>query len=152
MSLRVLSIIIFLLHHLQIIFISSRSRSNRKIIYPPKDLNKKICVIASSDLTHYGPAYGFVPFSDSSDEELKKGLDDLDKEAIANITKLDLLGFTHYLNKTKASICGVAPIICMIVICKKLGAKSGELKSCYNSGEILKDYNNVVGYASVVFK
>ena len=122
------------------------------IIETAKKLNKKICVIASSDMVHYGPAYGYMPFYEDSDEKLKKKIYDLDREAISNIVKFDVLGLINFVDRTKTTICGIPAIILSILICKKLGSKHGSLEKYYTSGEILDNYNNVVGYTSIVFE
>ena len=51
-------------------------------------------VIASSDFTHYGPRFGFVPFSNNfqTSDMLKK----LDMNAVKNIEELNFNGFLNY--------------------------------------------------------
>jgi MEMO1 family protein len=112
------------------------------------DLNKKTCTfIASSDFTHYGNNYSFVPFSKNIKENLYK----LDKGAIEYILKLDSNGFNEYIEKTGATICGRYPIIALIEILKLFGIKKGELLKYYTSADIVNDYSNAVGYASIKF-
>lgn len=113
------------------------------------DTDKNICVIASSDFTHYGPNYGYLPFVHAK----KENIYNLDSEAINFVKKLDSKGFFEYKNKRKATICGAGPIIVAIEAVKSLGAKSGKLLSYYTSADITnKDYTNAVGYAAIVFK
>ncbi len=109
---------------------------------------KTSILIASSDFTHYGLNYGFVPFSDNTKENMYK----LDQGAIDSITKLDANKFLDYTEKTKATICGKYPIASLIETSKLLGAKKAELLKYYTSGDILKDYNSAVGYASIIIK
>jgi len=111
-----------------------------------KEQKKKICVIASSDMTHYGISYGFVPFT----RDVKQNLYALDKEMINKMTKMDSKQF-HEL-AIKSTVCGLAPIVIAIESSKLLGAKKAQLLKYYTSGDILNDYNNAVGYASVVFE
>jgi len=108
--------------------------------------SKNFCIIASSDFTHYGMNYGFVPFQD----HVKEKMEDLDKRAIAFIADMDPDGFLDYVEKTGATICGALPISLMINILK--GSTEVKLEQYYTSGDIVKNYSNAVGYASIVFK
>lgn len=111
-----------------------------------KKLEKKVCIIASSDFTHYGLNYGFVPFT----KNVRENLYALDKAAIEKILKFDSKGF--YDKATATTICGAAPILIAIEISKALGAKTAKLLKYYTSGDVLNDYSNAVGYASVVLE
>lgn len=107
---------------------------------------KSICIIASSDFTHYGPSYGFVPFL----SKVKENLYELDKKAINYIEKLKSKEFYNHSRKT--TICGAFTIITAIEACKILGAKKAKLLNYYTSGDIANDYKNAVGYASISFE
>lgn len=107
---------------------------------------EKICIIASSDFTHYGYSYGFVPFT----ENVKQNLYDWDKKYINYILKLDSKSF--YQEAIKTTICGTAPIVIAIEIAKGLGAKRASLLKYYTSGDVLNDYKNAVGYASIAIE
>lgn len=104
-----------------------------------------ICIICSSDFTHYGPSYHFVPFAHARKDNLYR----MDERAINFIKKLDSRKFYDYSQKT--TICGYAPIIVAMEACKILGAKKANLLTYYTSGD-LTDYENAVGYAAMVFK
>ncbi len=109
--------------------------------------NKRVIVIASSDFTHYGINYGYMPFS----KDIKENLYKLDKDAIEFIEKLDSKGFLQYVNEKKTTICGQYPIAVMIELCRLLGASKANLLKYYTSGDITKDYSSsVVGYGSIV--
>lgn len=111
-----------------------------------KGMTKKVCVIASSDFTHYGLSYGFIPFT----KNVKKKLYELDKEVIICLLKLDSEGF--YAKATNTTICGSLPIVIAVELAKELGAKKAELLKYYTSGDVLGDYSNAVGYAALVFE
>jgi hypothetical protein len=113
-----------------------------------KEQEKKICLIASSDFTHYGVNYGYVPFV----YNIKESLEALDMGAIEYIKKLDAWSFIDYVESNKATICGAYAIAVLIEACKALGAKKVELMQYYTSGDIVKDYANAVGYASIIIK
>ena len=112
-----------------------------------QESGKKICIIASSDFTHYGFSYGYVPFSTDVKENMQK----LDNGAISFIKSLDSRGFLEYVNKKQATICGAVPIAVLIELMKGK-AKKVNLMQYYTSADIVGDYNNAVGYASIVFK
>jgi len=112
-----------------------------------KEHNKKICILASSDFTHYGSSYGFMPFP--SDKNTKDKLRQLDRNVINNILKFDYNNF--YKEAVKTTICGTAAILIAIDMCKNLGAKKASLLKYYSSGDITSDYKNAVGYAAMTF-
>ena len=113
-----------------------------------KEIKKKVCVIASSDFTHYGYAYHYTPFTSKIKENLYK----LDEGAIKKILAFDAKGFLDYIEKTKTTICGFPGIACCIEICKLLGSSKAEKLVYYTSGDVSHDYENAVGYAGIVFK
>lgn len=108
-----------------------------------KETKKKVCLIASSDFTHYGFSYGYAPFSDNIRENIEK----LDNGAIEYIKKMDSNGFLSYINKTGATICGYLPIALLL---KTLEQGKVELLNYYMSGDVVNDYSTSVSYASIV--
>lgn len=118
----------------------------KKITGTIKDTNKKACILASSDFTHYGVNYGYFPFQTN----VKENLYNLDNNAIKHIKNLDAYRFLDYTEQTGATICGKFPIAVMVEICKLLGGKNAKLLKYYTSGDIMHDYDSVVGYASLI--
>lgn len=110
--------------------------------------DKKVCIITSSDFTHYGFNYGFIPFI----ENIKNNLYALDKGAIDEILKVNAFGFVNYCGKTGATICGRAPIAAMLTILKELAKCKAGLLKYYTSGDMTGDYDNSVGYAAIGFR
>jgi AmmeMemoRadiSam system protein B/AmmeMemoRadiSam system protein A len=102
-------------------------------------------VVASSDFTHYGPGYGYVPFRENIQEQLKK----LDMGAFEYIAKLDSKGFLEYRRKTGATICGYVPIAILLSMLGQ-GVKA-ELINYATSGELMGDFTNSVSYLGVTF-
>jgi AmmeMemoRadiSam system protein B/AmmeMemoRadiSam system protein A len=108
-------------------------------------VDKDTLVVASSDFTHYGPNYDYMPF----DQNVPDGLKKLDMGAYDYISKLDSTGFQQYCDKTGATICGRVPIAIMLSM---LPADSKtELLKYTTSGELTHDYTNSVSYLSVAF-
>ena len=110
-----------------------------------KYLDNGTVVVVSSDFTHFGGRFGYVPFRDNVKENLKE----LDGKAIDKIISKDLDGFIKYLDETGATICGARPIGVLI---KMLPPSSqGTLLNYYTSGDLLNDYSDTVSYASIIF-
>ncbi len=112
------------------------------------ETKKKVCIIVSGDFTHYGVNYGFAPFTTN----IKENLYGLDKGAIDYIKKLDAWSFLHYVKDKKATICGSAPIATLVELSRIMKKKNVELLKYYTSADIIGDYNNAVGYASIIIK
>lgn len=105
---------------------------------------KNTLFVGSSDFTHYGMAYGYLPFEENAKENMYK----LDKEAIDIILSLNIPKFIDF--SSDKTICGVWPIINIMYLAKILGLK-GRLLKYYTSGDVMNDYSNSVGYGSLVF-
>jgi len=104
-------------------------------------------IIASSDFTHYGAMYAYLPFVENVKENLYK----IDGEAIDLILNLEFREFFKLVEGEGRTICGFIPITLLLILMKKIKA-NGKLLKYYTSGDILKDYSNAVGYASIVFE
>lgn len=111
------------------------------------DATEDAFMIASSDFTHYGPSFGYVPFED----DVKERMYDLDKKAIERITAMDEKGFIKYIHDTKATICGHKSIYVLIKCLKEL-SNEGKLLCYYTSADVYGNYTDSVGYASIVFE
>jgi AmmeMemoRadiSam system protein B len=112
------------------------------------DTGRKVCFIVSSDFTHYGADFGYLPFRGEG-KELKDQISELDKRAITFIQRGDVEGFAAFLKDTDATICGAYPILLLL---KTLKFKEAELKSYYVSGDLTGDYSSSVSYVSMVFR
>ena len=103
-------------------------------------------VVASSDFTHYGAGYQYVPFKENIPESLKK----LDMGAFEFIQKLDAKGLLDYRDSTGATICGCGPIA---VLLETLGKDTrAELVRYTTSGALVGDYSNSVSYLAAIFR
>jgi len=108
-------------------------------------LDEHTVIVASSDFTHYGRAYGYVPFTKDVPESLRK----LDGGAVAHILKLDADGFRQYVRDTGATICGALPIE---VLLRCLPAKTkGEQLHYGRSADRSGDFSMSVSYVSAAF-
>ena len=112
-----------------------------------KYVDKNTIIVVSSDFTHYGRPFGYMPFP--HDEKTRDKIKDLDHGAIEKINNLDFEGYQQYLAKTGITVCGRLPIGLLLNILEK-DAK-GELVQYYMSGDRSGLYDHSVSYAAIVF-
>ncbi|ABR54603.1 protein of unknown function DUF52 [Methanococcus vannielii SB] len=102
-----------------------------------KELNRKIIIIASSDFSHYEPE----EIASKKDAIIIKDILKMEEEEI----------FTDVVTNN-VTMCGYGPIIAMIKAMKVLGAKESKLLSYSTSGDVTKDYSEVVGYGALIIE
>lgn len=107
---------------------------------------KKVVIIVSSDFTHYGHSYHYIPFS----TDVKKNIYERDKKAIDFIEALNADGFIGFMDETQGTVCGAFPIA---VLLKTLKKSKVELLQYYTSADLEEDsaYKNSVSYAAILF-
>lgn len=112
--------------------------------------DKKVAIIASSDFTHYGNDYGYVPFRYNIQDEIKK----MDGKFIDLIRALAVKSF--FKQSEQSSICGRIPITVLMEFAKLKGVEDIKVEQYYTSEDIYpcKDKNDFhsVSYASLVFE
>ncbi len=110
---------------------------------------EKTLFIVSSDFTHYGPNFGYLPFKHDSAQGSRVRLKNLDDGAVERIMKRDLAGFSAYLERTGATICGKNPI--KIAMSLPIDGFRSEKVAYDTSGNITGSYDNSVSYAAIIF-
>ncbi|MDD5707827.1 MAG: AmmeMemoRadiSam system protein B, partial [Kiritimatiellae bacterium] len=103
-------------------------------------LDKRTLVLTSSDFTHYGPNYEYVPFS----RDVQRKLKELDHSVFDRFAATDLDGFWRVLEETGATVCGRCPIAILMGMLPS-GARVHEV-AYDTSGNQLDDWNNSVSY------
>lgn len=108
--------------------------------------------VISSDFTHYGRAFNYLPFNENVCEQLEK----MDMTAIDYILKQDLEGFDGFVNSTGATICGAGPIEILLAVLRRINGSGGDkptgrLIHYTTSGESTGDYGHCVSYAGIIF-
>jgi AmmeMemoRadiSam system protein B len=117
-----------------------------------KDANVHAVFLASSDLTHYGPAYRFAPagtglagldWAKQNDRRLLDRVQALVPEEVVSEVR-------HHQNA-----CGGGAIAAMLSACREFGARQARVLTHANSYQTLAPVapqtpDNAVGYASVV--
>ncbi len=108
---------------------------------------KKVVIIVSSDFTHYGRNYHYIPFS----TDVKKNIYNRDKQGIELIEKLNADAFMGYIDETMGTICGAFPIATLL---KSIKSDKIELLQYYTSADLEEEqsYKNSVSYAAMVFR
>lgn len=108
-------------------------------------------VVASSDFTHYGPRFRYLPFkgSEAQPKNLPASLERLDRRAFASLEAGDLPAFWRFKHETNDTICGFYPVSILRAI---LGPKvRGKLVHYDTSGRGEKSYENSVSYLAIAF-
>ncbi|MDD5697076.1 MAG: AmmeMemoRadiSam system protein B [Victivallaceae bacterium] len=106
--------------------------------------------VISSDFTHYGHSFNYVPFNKNIKERLRL----LDLGAVQLIINNDLHGFCEYLDKTRATICGYGAIQILLAVLEQTADKDtsgAELVHYTTSGDLTSNYAHCVSYAGITF-
>ena len=106
-------------------------------------LDGKTVLVASSDFTHYGSNFGYVPFQ----KDVEKGLKGLTDNAAKAIMNMDIEGFHRHVEDTGDTICGRAPI--MTLLSAIPGSAMVVPLKFDTSGRMTGDWSNTVSYLSV---
>ncbi len=113
-------------------------------------LDEQTLLVVSSDFTHYGPRYGYVPFP--HDTKTPSRLKALDEGALDRILAKDADGFLDYVERTGITICGFGPIAILTHWLQSQPRIQGQLLRYATSGELTGDFETSVSYLSVVFR
>lgn len=113
--------------------------------------DEETLVVVSSDFTHYGSSFDYLPFT----EDVEQNLARLDGGAVDRILELDLGGFLAYQKETGATICGFRPIGILISLFGS-GWDRSEISvdnlhyttSAHSTG----DWKHVVSYQSIAVR
>ena len=103
-------------------------------------------IVVSSDFTHFGPQFRYVPFDDRVPERIER----LDMGAVDRILAVDPGGFADYVERTGATICGRDAIGVLLRLLPR-GVR-GSLVAYDTSGRMTGSWDHTVSYASVVFQ
>lgn len=109
-------------------------------------LDEHTLVIISTDFTHYGPNYGYTPFT----EDVEDALPQFDSELYEALAKNNNNAWAKILHETGATICGAS---CLHLLLATLPKEAKFTKLEYaNSAEVTKDWNNAVGYTTAMIE
>ena len=106
-------------------------------------------LLASSDFTHYGRSFGFVPFP--ADDQIAVRLRELDFHYIEAAGSLDAAWFLQTLADMGANVCGSAPIA-LLLTALRLIRPNGLFQNVLDyqtSGDLTGDFEHTVSYAAL---
>ena len=108
-------------------------------------LDDKTLIVVSTDFTHHGPNYGYVPFR----KDVQRNIARLDGAAVDRILAIDRRGFVDLVQTTRATICGRLAVAVALEVFGERGDCEGVLLGYNTSGAMLKDWTNSVSYAAI---
>ena len=109
---------------------------------------KKIAVIGSTDLTHYGPNYGFMP-EGRGDKAVKWVMEVNDKGFIDNLLNFKAEKALEHANRNK-SACSAGGAAAALSYAAAKGSKKSVLLNHYTSNTIYPS-DSFVGYAGIIY-
>ena len=105
-------------------------------------LTPRTLVVVSTDFTHYGRDFGYVPFAD----DVKTRLPALDAEMFAALAKNDNRVWSEALARTGATVCGAS---CLQLLLAALPESARFERLEYGtSADVTGDWSHVVGYTA----
>jgi len=113
-----------------------------------KELDRKMVILGSTDLTHYGYNYGFLP-KGVGKKAVQWVKNENDKKVVDLMLEMDAAGVINESMENQNACCAGA-VASAIASAKKLGATKGEKLIQTTSYDIRPD-DSFVGYVGVVF-
>lgn len=114
------------------------------------EIEGNVVVLGSTDLTHYGPSFGFTPYG-VGEEALQK-MKENDRRIID--LALDMQAHSVVQEATQhRNACGAGAIAATVAAAKALGAQRGHLLEHVTSQEVMPERraSDAVGYAGIIF-
>ena len=118
------------------------------VVEEAKNLSRNIKVIGSTDMTHYGPDFGFTP-AGTGEKAVEWVKNKNDKNAIKALMEMDESKIISHGLENK-SMCCAGAAAATVAACKKLGAiKSMEVD--YSTSFDKSGGSSFVGYAGILY-
>ncbi len=105
----------------------------------------KTLMIISSDFTHYGAAYDYVPFA----TDIPQAIEKLDSGAILKILAADAQGLLDYGQQTGITMCGLEAAA-LALACGLPPGYEAALLDYQRSADASEDYSLSVSYAAIL--
>lgn len=104
-------------------------------------LDARTLLVISTDFTHYGPNFNYVPFAGQLPERLHA----LDHRVFAQVAACDATGFRQVMQETGATVCGEHPLALLIAVA---GPHATVCEVAYDqSGRMTHDWQHSVSYS-----
>jgi AmmeMemoRadiSam system protein B/AmmeMemoRadiSam system protein A len=101
-------------------------------------------VIASSDFTHYGPSFSYVPFV----SDVPARLAELADHATAALVAADAHAFQAHLEQTRDTICGREPIMLLLAL---LPSETRGERLAFDTSGRMTTFESSVSYVSIAY-
>ena len=111
-------------------------------------LDDQTLLVVSTDFTHYGPMYRYVPFP--LDEKTPQRIDALDQGAVKAILARDAKGFLEYKARTGITICGYNAVAILLELLPPQA--TGKVAAHTTSGALTGSHEMSVSYYAIVFR
>ena len=108
-------------------------------------LDARTLLVVSTDFTHYGARFGYLPFP--ADSEAAARLEALDKGALAQIEARNPKGLLDYQERTGITICGFRPVALLLHLLPP--DARAHLVRYDTSGALLGDWRSSVSCLSI---
>jgi AmmeMemoRadiSam system protein B/AmmeMemoRadiSam system protein A len=112
-------------------------------------LDEGTVVVVSSDFTHHGDNYRWTPFWEP---ELGAKLVHLGEVTAGRLAAIDPTGFTHQVEVSGDTVCGVRPSMVMAELLAHAFSGGGEVLAVTTSGHRAGSWQNSVTYVAVAFR
>lgn len=109
-----------------------------------------VCVLGSTDLTHYGPRFGFTPYGIG--QQALERMKENDQRIIDLATGMQAENVINEAEEHR-NACGAGAVAATVAAAKELGATRGYLLEHTTSQDIMpeRQASDFVGYAGIVF-
>jgi MEMO1 family protein len=124
--------------------------TGRKLGEAVSGMGKKIVVVGTTDLTHYGAPYGFTPFGYGL--EAKKSMEKNDARIVELALRMRAVDIVEEAQKNH-NACGPGALATTVAAAKAMGAEKGHLIEYTTSHDVMAEgeFDMAVGYAGIVF-
>ena len=124
--------------------------TGRKIGEAVARMGKKVVVVGTTDLTHYGDAYGYTPYGYG--EEAKKRMEESDRRIIELALLMRSAAVIREAQKNH-NACGSGALAATVAAAEVLGAGEGHLIEYTTSYDVMPqgEFQMAVGYAGILF-
>jgi AmmeMemoRadiSam system protein B len=127
----------------------------RRVARTIRNLDADAVCLGSTDLTHYGPAYGFAP-KGVGEAALRWVRDENDRRIMDLMLRLDAEGAVPEA-ESRLNACGSGAVAATLAAARELGAVQGYLVHYTTSFDVMRErmgrrgFDAAVGYAGLLF-
>ena len=116
-----------------------------------KAIGRDVLILASTDMTHYGMAYGYAPVGNGPIDKVLDYMKKVDGEAIKEIESINPSGLVKLVEESGMTMCGASPVAACLFAVKEYGDVKVETLDYTTSWHAAPKYRSpgqVVGYYS----